>query len=323
MRLETREAYEIAYRAVRDTGASEAIASSLASAVVSAEWADNSVVGFAHLTDYLDGFMLGRISRDAEPMISSPASAVFCVNANGGIAQLGFDRAYDELVDRAGTLGVAIFSQTNSFTVGELGYYTRRLAEGGLVALAMTNANAQMTTLECRKAVYGTNPISFAAPTNHPKPFVIDQASSAAAFVNVRKAAEHGEAIPAGWAVDVNGASTTDASEAVKGLLLASGGSRGANIALMIEFFAAGLTGANWSMDAPSFATGSECPSVGLFVVAIKPELLTPNFSDRLSTQITRLREVGVRVPGSQFGVTELEVPDELIDRIRSFAKPR
>lgn len=319
MRLETEEAFSIARQAILNAGANDAIATSLANAVVSAEWAGSRAVGFAHLLDYLDGFMQGRISTSAEPTISSPAPAVVQVQAHGGIAQLGFDRVFDQIVERANTFGVTLFSQTNNYTVGELGYYPRRLAEAGLVALAVTNATAQMTTLESRQPAYGTNPMAFAAPTGKAKPFVLDQASSATAFVNVRQASARGEAIPEDWAVDANGEPTTDAQKAVKGLLLAFGGSRGANIALMIEILAAGLTGGNWSIDAPSYASGRECPAVGLFAVAIKPDLLVPNFSGRLSAQIDRLAGRGVRIPGSHLNITELNVPDELLSRIRAF----
>lgn len=319
MRYETEEAREIARRAVVNAGASEAIARSLADAVIAAEWAGNRAVGFAHLPDYLDGFTKGRIDGKAEPDISFPAPAVIRVDAGSGIAQLGFDRAFEQIVQRANTCGLATFLQANSFTVGELGYYTRRLAEAGLVALATCNANALMTTLESRKAVFGTNPVSFAAPVAGDKPFVIDQASSATAFVNIRKAAESGEPIPEGWAVDAAGNPTTDAREAVKGLLLAFGGARGANIAFMLEILAAGLTGANWSMDAPSFSEGNEPPNVGLFVVAFKADLLAPGFASRLSTQIARLAAQGVRIPGSHINVTELDIDSSLMAKIEGF----
>lgn len=318
MRLETQEAFSIARQAILDAGANDAIATALANATVSAEWAGSRAVGFAHLPDYLDGFVQGRISKSAEPTITSPAPALTQVDAHGGIAQLGFDRAFDQIVQRANTFGVTVFSQVNNFTVGELGYYPRRLAEQGLVALAVTNATAQMTTLESRKPVYGTNPMAFAAPRGGGKPFVVDQATSATAFVNVRQAAERGEAIPEGWAVDANGEPTTDSRKAVEGLLLAFGGARGANLALMIEIMAAGMTGGNWSMDAPSFAKGGDCPAVGLFIVAIRPDLLVPDFVERLSAQIERLAGQGVRIPGSHLNVTELNVPDELIEKVRA-----
>jgi len=319
MRIETQDAHEIARRAALNAGASDDVATSLADAVVSAEWAGSRAVGFAHLPDYLDGFLKGRITRDAQPQLTFPTPASVRADAKGGIAQLGFDLAFDQLVERANTFGVTVFVQANSYTVGELGYYTRRLAESGFVALAVTNATAQMTTVESRQPVFGTNPMSFAAPMGTGKPFVIDQASSATAFVNVRKAAEKGEPIPDGWALDGTGQPTTDAREAVKGLLLAFGGARGANIALMIEILAAGLGGGNWSTDAPSFSEGSQSPGVSLFIVAMQPQLLAPDFSVRLPAQIKHLAELGVRIPGSHLNITEIDVPEVLIERINSY----
>lgn len=321
MRYETEEARQIAYSVIKAVGANDAIARSLTEAVLSAELAGSKAVGFAHLPDYLDGFLKGRISIDADPVIRFPVPAAITVDARKGIAQLGFDMAFDELITRAETYGVAVLTISNSFTVGELGYYTRLLAECGLVAIATCNATAQMTTLESGKAVYGTNPVSFAAPVADGRPLVIDQASSSTAFVNVRKAAERNEPIPEGWAVDQHGKPTTDAREAVKGLLVAFGGARGANIAMMMEILAAGVTGANWSMDAPSFAEGSANPGVGLFLVALKPEVFAADFPARLSAQLARLADAGVRIPGSHIKVREIDVPSEVIDRVRAYAE--
>ena len=99
--------------------------------------------------------------------------------------------------------------------------------------------------------------MAFAAPVADGPPLVIDQSSSATAFVNIRKAADEGREIPEGWALDATGHSTTDPVQAMKGALLAFGGARGANIALMVEVLAAGLSGANWSLDAPFFRRAS------------------------------------------------------------------
>lgn len=319
MRYETELARAIARQAILAAGASDDIAVSLANAVISAELAGSRAVGFAHLPDYLDGFLKGRIAREAEPEITFPAPAAIRIDAHEGIAQLGFDRVFEELVSRTNTYGTAVFSQSNSFTVGELGYYTRRLAGSGLVALATCNANALMTTLDSRQAVYGTNPLSFAAPLENRKPLVIDQALSATAFVNIRQAAARGEAIPEGWAIDGQGNPTTDAKKAINGLLLAFGGARGGNIAMMTEIMAAGLTGAHWSMDAPSFSQGSESPSVGLFIVAFKPEILAPDFQSRLATQIDRLAAAGVRIPGSHITESEVNVAPSVMAAVQGF----
>lgn len=316
MRLTTEQALDLARRAARQAGADEGTAESLAQAVVSAEWAGSRAVGFAHLVDYLDGLRCGRIAGDAQPLISSPAPAVIRVDALRGIAQRGFDLAFDDLVRRTRENGIAVFSLFNSFTVGELGYYTRRLAQVGLVATAACNAKAQVTTLESGQPVFGTNPLSFAAPTTQAKPFVVDQATSASAYVRLRQAAEAGESIPEGWAVDAAGQPTTSAVAALDGLLLPFGGARGANIALIVEILGAGLTGGHWSIDAPHYAQGADSPAVGMLLTVIDPTLLVPDFANRLTSQLERLAEMKVRIPGSHLNITELDIPDALVHSI-------
>lgn len=319
MKLEPEQALALARNAARGAGASAALAEALAQATVSAEWAGKPAVGFAHLPDYLDGLCKGRINKTPVPSLSYPSPTCVRVDADGGIAQLGFDMAFEPLVARCNSHGMAVLLLNNSFTVGELGYYTRRLAEVGLIALASTNAAAQMTTADSGKPVFGTNPLSFAAPRGQEKPLVIDQASSATAFVNVRRAAENGEAMPEGWALDKNGQPTTDASAAVQGVLLPFGGKRGANIALMVEVLSAGLTGGNWSSQSPAYASGSESPAVGLFVLVLQAEQLAPGFAERLAVQLGYLTQQGVRLPGSHSNVTELDISDSVLAKVQAF----
>ena len=96
--------------------------------------------------------------------MTSPAPAAIHCDARGGIAQLGFDRVFDDLCRRAATFGIALFAQKGSYTTGELGYYPRRLVEAGLLAFAATSGPALMTVAGARRPVYCTNPFAFAAP---------------------------------------------------------------------------------------------------------------------------------------------------------------
>lgn len=226
------------------------------------------------------------------------APAMIRCDAGQGIAQLGFDRAFPALCSNAHQLGIALFAQFNAFTCGELGYYTRRLAREGLVALAFTNGPPLLTVAGQSRPLYSTNPIAFAAASAAGRLLAIDQASSATAYVNLLRAAEAGEAIPAGWAVDAQGNETCSAREALRGTLLAFGGGRGANIALMVEVLAAGVTGANWSLDAADFRAGSESPGAGMLVLGIAPRLLDECFALRLGEQMARLEALGVYLPG-------------------------
>ncbi len=179
-----------------------------------------------------------------------------------------------------------------------------------------------MTVPGARTPVYCTNPIAFAAPLDEGPPLLIDQASSATAFVELRRYADRGESLPPGWAVDADGQPTTDPRAAMRGALLAFGGARGANIALMVEVMAAGLGGANWALDAPSFLTGDRSPGAGLTVIAIAPALLAPDFPQRLRLQLDRLAALGVHIPGRRDAVAEIELPDALLAEIERAGAP-
>ena len=173
-----------------------------------------------------------------------------------------------------------------------------------------------MTVSGAKRPLYCTNPIAFAAPLDEGPPLLIDQASSATAFVQLRHYAERGEPLPPGWAVDGDGEPTTDPKAALRGALLAFGGARGANIALMVEVMAAGLAGANWALDAPSFTSGDRSPGAGLLVIALTPSLLAPDFPQRLILQLDWLAKLGVHIPGRRGAATEIELPDELVAEI-------
>ena len=299
IRVTTERARAIAASACIAAGADAATTRSLVDAIVSAAQFGRDELGFPHLLDYLAGLQAGRITGNARPSIAYPLPGVIQSDAMGGIAQLGFDWAFAELCSRARSLGIAVFTQRNSFTTGELGYYVRRLALVGLMGFAVTNGPILMAAAPGGPKVYCTNPLAFGAPMPEgTKPLVIDQASSATAFLNIRKAAAEHRTIPEGWAIDRSGQPTTDAQAALEGALLPFGGYKGANIALLVEVLSAGLSGASWSLDAPSFASGDRCPDCGLTVIAISA--VDPDPKSRLAAQLRRLQAQGVSIPSQR-----------------------
>jgi LDH2 family malate/lactate/ureidoglycolate dehydrogenase len=300
------EAEELAKRACLAAGATEATARSLVDATLSAALYGPPTLGFPHLVDYLNSFRDGRINCDPSPTLQRPFPAFFVSDADRGIAQLGFDRAFEDLVGAVREFGVAVFTQTNSYTAGELGYFVRRFAVEGIVAIAATNANAMVVAKPGGPAVYSTNPLAFGFPLGEDSlPLIIDQASSATAFVNIVAAAAEGRSIPEGWAVDENGTDTQDATKALAGALLPFGGRKGANVALMVEMLSAGLSGGPWSLDTADFRSGTASPAVGLTVIAMMPGPAGDDRVGRARKQAARLKEHGVFVPG----VSGIEYP--------------
>ena len=320
---------KLAMEACVSVGAGPAASASLVDATLSAVQFGPEGLGFPHFLDYLRGFRDGRIDGKADPFIERPLPAMILSDAKGGIAQLGFDLACDELVRQARTLGIAVFTQKNSYTTGELGYYVRRLALEGLIGLAATNGPALMAAAAGGRRVFCTNPLAFAAPAIPPEsPLVIDQAASATAFVNIVRAASEKRTIPEGWATDEEGNVTTDPQRALDGALLPFGGYKGANIALMVEVLSAGLSGAAWSLDAKDFRSGHESPGAGLTVIALSPAAVDPHFAERHAAHLARLRELGVHIPGRKAGNPALSETDpvpigrSVLDEIRGFANP-
>lgn len=285
--------------AARKAGAGKKAAHSLAEATLDAEACGQAAVGLSHFFDYIDSLQAGRIDGRAKPQITKVRPALFHGDAKGGMAHLGVDRALPKLIKAARKYGIAAFMQNNAYTCGSLGFHAVRLAEKGLIGLAFTNGPALIAGGGAVKPVYCTNPMAFAAPVKGAAALLIDQSSSATAFVNVRSAANEGLAIPPGWAVDKDGKPTTNAKAAMEGALLAFGGARGGNVALMVEVMAGGLASANWSLDAPSILEGGLNTGSGLTVIAIDPDAVDKDFAKRLAAQLTRLSgDFGVHIPG-------------------------
>lgn len=312
----------LAETACRACGASAEMARSLARASVSADAAGRHEVGLAHLLDHLASLKEGRIRGDAVPVIASPAGAAFVIDARDGVAQLGFDMVFEDLVARTRAFGLALVTQHACYPAAELGYFARRLAEAGLIGLAAGNAHALMAVAAGGGKVFSTNPLAFAAPVEDAPPLVIDQASAATAYVNILRAAETGRPLPEGWALDAHRQPTTDAQAAKLGALLPFGGYKGANVALMVEVLVAGLAGGAWSMDTGHFTQGDQPPGAGMIVLAISPALYGPDFQPRLKRQLDRLASEGVHLPGRALRRDgQVEVAAEVVSRIKAFAQ--
>lgn len=311
----------LCHQAAQAAGADSAAAAALAEAIVHAEQRRRTAVGVSHFFDYLAALDAGAINGRAVPKISVRGGVIHC-DADRGIPHTGFLQAFDRILEVAANQGCAVFMQSSSFTCGELGFFTDRLAGAGLISMAAANSPALMAVGPGRRRVLGTNPMSFAAPTGHPYPFLVDQASSETAFVAVREAAAAGRDIPPGWAIDTHGEPTTDPNAAVGGSLLPYGGHKGANMALIAEVLAA-LAGGLWSVDAPSFTEGDRSPEVGMTLFVVDPGFAAPGFPQRLGAHLDRLSEdYQLQIPGRRTDNEEpaLDIDDAVYEKLQTAA---
>ena len=301
--------------AARGAGADEETSRSLARSIVRAEQRGRPHVGVTHLFDYLEALETGAVRGRVSPVLDRKG-AVHLADARGNIPHVAFHRTMPELVAATRQAGVAILALQNTYTCGELGHFTSQLAEEGLVAMGASNSPALVGLARSGGAVLGTNPFSLAAPAPG-SPLLVDQSISQVAYVSIREAAQRGEEIPPGWALDREGRETTDPRAALDGTLLPSG-LKSANLGIVVEVLA-GLAGGAWSLDAAPFDGGGQSPRVGLFLLALDPGFVDDRFLERLHLHILRLeREHGVALPGRRRERLDLiQLDDALLEDLR------
>ncbi len=294
----------LAAEALRRHGASDAQAAALAAGIAAAERDGIKSHGLMYLPTYCEHLTCGKVAGRATPLLTHAAPASLVVDARSGFAHAAIDLGLPGLIAAAKANGVASLAIRNSYNCGVLGYHTERLARAGLVALGFTNAPASIAPWGARKPVLGTNPWSLAVPDGAGGArFVIDQSASIVAKSEVMKRARAGEPIPEGWAFDAEGRPTADPAAALKGTMAPAGGYKGVGAALLVEVFAACLTGANPGIAASPFSgTAGGPPRTGQFFIALAPGPSSGGaFADRLETIVEAFgAETDGRLPGGK-----------------------
>lgn len=300
-RLTPDEARALVAGALTRARTSPANAASVAEALVAAELVGQAGHGLRRVAAYAAQARSGKVDGFATPTLSAPRPGALRVDAAAGFAYPALDLAFAPLCAAARTQGVAMAGLLHSHHCGVAGVVVERYARAGLVALMFANTPAAMAPWGASRPLMGTNPIAFAAPLDGAEPLVIDVALSQVARGKVMAAAQQGQPIPEGWALDVEGRPTTDAQAALAGTMAPLGGAKGTALALMVEVLAAGLTGANYASEASSFfAAEGPSPGVGQLILCLDPAAFGASAVARFTQLAAEVANApGARLPGS------------------------
>jgi LDH2 family malate/lactate/ureidoglycolate dehydrogenase len=186
------------------------------------------------------------------------------------------------------------------------------MAAAGCVGILTTNGSPAMAPWGGREKTVGANPWSIATPGGSHGPVVLDIANTGIARGKIYAALQRGEPIPDSWALDAEGAATTDPRTAIEGLLLPMAGHKGYGISFMMDVLSGVLTGS-------SYATGINGPYVpdrrsgcGHLVLALRIDTLIDRAD--FDRRIDDLIELTKAVPLAQ-GATEIFYPGEIENR--------
>jgi LDH2 family malate/lactate/ureidoglycolate dehydrogenase len=284
----------------------------LAESLVVAELWGHSSHGMLRLPWYVERLRSGAMKAVTKPELVVDSGAVAIVDGHHGIGQVLTKHAVELGVARARSFGVSAVGVRNSNHFGTAAFFTRMAAQEGCVSILTTNASPAMAPWGGREKAIGTNPWSIAAPAGRRGVAVMDIANTAVARGKIYLAAERGEPIPHGWAADQNGLTTTNAKDAIHGLILPMAGHKGYIISFMMDVLSGVLTGSHFvtQVAGPYDPTRESGCGHMLITIDIKSMMPPAEFKQRMEALIDEVKHVP-----TASGVDEIFLPGEIENR--------
>lgn len=313
VRVPLEQLTELATSLLIAAGHTSEAARTIAVSLVDADARGIASHGVTRLPIYVERLRCGVVDPAAQPVVRKETSSSLQLDACNAPGQLAAAFAVDAGIRKTADAPVCAVGVHGSNHCGALGFFVRQATDAGLVTLALTAAPPTMACFGSRTRTVGTNPLAIGVPRHHDTPYVLDMSCSVVARGKIIMAAANGQAIPEGWAIDPDGAPTTNAEAALAGSVLAFAGPKGSGLALMIELLAGALTGAATGEGIGDLYHELSTPqNVGHLFIFLDPEA----FAGAEAFDAT-VREVAARTHSSPtaVGFDEVLMPGEVEDR--------
>ena len=168
---------------------------------------------------YLDRIKNGTLlpKTDIEILKETPTTLV--MDAHDGMGMVASYEMMKRLIEKAKTLGMAGGAIRNSTHYGIAGYWATMASDEGLIGITGTNARPSIAPTFGVENMLGTNPLTFALPTDEDFPFCLDCATSISQRGKIERYAREGSPTPAGMVIGRDGSAMTDSDEILKALV--------------------------------------------------------------------------------------------------------
>lgn len=268
-------------------GVSSSDARIVADIIVAADLRGFSSHGVSRLKRYVEGIKTGSIEPVARIKVvkETPVSAL--IDGGNGLGQVVAYRAMQKCMEIAEKTGVGFVGARNSNHFGIAGYYSAMAVAKNMVGISVTNARSSVAPTFGVEPVLGTNPISVAAPTGGPFPFLLDMATSIIQRGKLEVLERENREMLSGWAIDERGKTITNPQRVTQGIFTRKaallplggtgeefGGHKGYGLSLLVDILCACFTGANYGLHLSRSKKGGY--NLGHFFGAIDVELFRP-----------------------------------------------
>lgn len=316
---------------LRKLGVQEADARTTAEVMVASDLRGVDSHGVVMLPRKAGHMRKGLIEPGSRIDVVHEAPATLLLDGGNGLGEVVSRRAMDMCIEKARTAGAGFVAVRNSNHYGMAGYYPMMALAHDMIGISMTNTTPLVVPTFGRKAMFGTNPLSVAAPAGRERPFVLDMATSGVPSGKMTVYKNKGLKIPHGWAIDSE-AQPMDDPGTVSAMLYGRsgggllplgglgelfGGHKGYGLGVMVDIFSGVLSGAAFGPFVYPNVNGQPGPgNVGHFFGALRIDAFRPaaEFKQTMDDMIRALKE-SPKVPAQDriyvHGEKEFEIEEE------------
>lgn len=252
--------------------------------------------GLLRLSLYIAAIEEGGINPRPEIRAVTDTGSAALLDADGALGQVAMRAAVDYAMTHTPDRGVCAVAVQGSSHYGAGAFWTDQLADRGLMAILTSTTGPTVAPYGGIDKVFGTNPLTIAAPSSDGHPLTADLATSTGAYGKVIAARNEGTALPEGWAVGPTGAPTTDPTEAMAGALIPFGGHKGSAVSALLEAVAASLGTGTYAHETEDiWSNPASRMNTGHLLVALDTGAFTGrrHTEDRVAQLQNRIRAAG------------------------------
>jgi (2R)-3-sulfolactate dehydrogenase (NADP+) len=285
--------------------------------------------GLMRLPFYLSRLQAGGINPKAQLKTVTDLPSLVVFDGDDGLGHWQLQKASEIASERAMVNGIAAVGVGRSNHCGALGIYVWPMINRGLVGIAFSTGPAVMPPWGGNQTLLSTSPIAAGIPTNPPT--VVDLATSAVARGKIQAKAQAGAELEPGWAFTKDGAPTTDAKEALAGMLAPLGGVKGYAIAVLVESLTGMLIGPTLAKNIPDMFAASQDglpQQISHFVIAIDASKLSVDGNNNRTNEFAQeVKAAGGRLPGANrvnpeklSDGDEITITDQVSEQLNSWS---
>lgn len=274
--------------------------------------------GVMRIPLYVRRLRTGYLNPTPEVKTVRSFGATAVLDADDGMGHVATARAMEMALDLADEHGMGCVGVRNSSHFGAAGYYAHLATARDAIGIVCTNGPAVMAPAGGREARLCNNPIAIAVPSGSESDLLLDFAMSVAAGGKIRLAAKEGREIPDHWVLRPDGTRTTNAVEALEGILLPVGDHKGYCLAFAVEVLTGVLMGSAFGLDVKhQWDTGRGAENQGVsrtghtvIAIPVKAFMDVDEFKGRVDDLVRELRSCP-----TQPGVESVLVPGDVEQR--------